>query len=230
MDVVISLGIMALFFICSRVMVRYAFVLWNKVTKDSARTAKWRQAFEKPLRMFFLLLGSYLAIRYLLEPHGAASIVLSRLFRSSVIILMGWGMYVVSAQSSALLEDIGKRFGLDETSMLIPFLSKVIRFFIIVVVIALVGAEWGFSINGLAAGMGLGSLAIALAAKETLGNIFGGIVIILEKPFSKGDWILTPTVEGVVEDITFRSTKIRTFADAMVTVPNAALADQPITN
>lgn len=73
-------------------------------------------------------------------------------------------------------------------------------------------------------------MAIALAAKDTLGNILGGIIIILEKPFSKGDWILTPSVEGVVEDITFRSSKIRTFADAVVTVPNSTLADQPITN
>ncbi|MFP3442198.1 mechanosensitive ion channel, partial [Pantoea sp. SIMBA_133] len=56
------------------------------------------------------------------------------------------------------------------------------------------------------------------------------IVIITEKPFSIGEWIKTPSVEGVVEDITFRSTKIRTFAQALVTVPNARLANENITN
>ncbi|MNZ60850.1 Low conductance mechanosensitive channel YnaI [compost metagenome] len=123
-----------------------------------------------------------------------------------------------------------KRFGLDETSMLIPFLSRTLRVIVVILIVTIVGSEWGFSINGVVAGMGLGSLAIALAAKDTLSNILGGIVLILEKPFSKGDWILTPTTEGFVEDITFRSSKIRTFADALVTVPNSTLANQPITN
>jgi MscS family membrane protein len=60
--------------------------------------------------------------------------------------------------------------------------------------------------------------------------MFGGMVIFLDKPFTIGDWISTPSVEGTVEDITFRSTKIRTFAHALVTVPNATLANEPITN
>lgn len=60
--------------------------------------------------------------------------------------------------------------------------------------------------------------------------MFGGIVIIMEKPFRIGDWIMTPSVEGTIEEITFRSTKIRTFSDALVTVPNATLANESITN
>ena len=57
-------------------------------------------------------------------------------------------------------------------------------------------------------GLGLGGLAFALAAKDAIGNLFGGLVIITEKPFTIGDWILTPSVEGTVETITFRSTRI----------------------
>lgn len=146
------------------------------------------------------------------------------------IILAGWGVYNVSAASSSVLEVISKRLGLDETSMMIPFLSKVVRFVVAVLIVTLVGSEWGFSINGVVAGMGLGSLAVALAAKDTLGNIFGSVVIILENPFSKGDWILTPDVEGMVEDITFRSTQIRTFVDALDIMPKATLAAHSITN
>ncbi|WP_308437234.1 mechanosensitive ion channel domain-containing protein [Virgibacillus salexigens] len=63
-----------------------------------------------------------------------------------------------------------------------------------------------------------------------MANLFGGIIIITEKPFTIGDWILTPSVEGTVEDISFRSTKIRTFAQALVTVPKATLANESITN
>ncbi|WP_168929008.1 mechanosensitive ion channel family protein [Paenibacillus dokdonensis] len=230
MDMLIAFGIMFVFFIINRLLVTYVFAFINKKFKAGEQTLMWRQAFEKPLRLFIVLLGVYLGLNYLLPPLWLTAIMLDRWFRSAVIILVGWGLLVLSNQSSFLLEEISKKIRLDDSSMLIPFLSKVLRFVVFVLIITLVASEWGFSINGVVAGMGLGSLALALAAKDTLGNIIGGIVIILEKPFSKGDWILTPSVEGFVDDITFRSTKIRTFADALVTVPNATLSGQPITN
>jgi MscS family membrane protein len=88
----------------------------------------------------------------------------------------------------------------------------------------------GITMYGFIAGLGLGGLAFALAAKDALANIFGGIVIIMEKPFSIGDWVQTPSVEGTVEGISFRSTRFRTFTQSLVTVPNSILANQPITN
>lgn len=230
MDVLIAFGIMAVFFIVNRLLVTYVFSMINKKFKAEENALMWRHAFEKPLRLFIMLLGVYWGLEYLLPGGWSTAIMLDRWFRSAVIILTGWGLLVLSNQSSFLLEEISKKIRLDDSSMLIPFLSKVLRFVVFVLIITLVASEWGFSMSGVIAGMGLGSLAIALAAKDTLGNIIGGIVIILEKPFSKGDWILTPSVEGFVEDITFRSTKIRTFADAFVTVPNATLSGQPITN
>jgi MscS family membrane protein len=96
--------------------------------------------------------------------------------------------------------------------------------------VVLVAHEWGYDINGFIAGLGLGGLAIALAAKDALANIFGGVVIIMEKPFSIGDQIQTPTVEGKVEDISFRSTRFRNAEHALVTVPNSTLANEAITN
>lgn len=114
--------------------------------------------------------------------------------------------------------------------MIIPFLSKVLRFLIIAITIAVILAEWGYNVNGLVAGLGLGSLAVALAAQDTLSNLIAGIIIVTEKPFSKGDWIRTDTVEGMVEDISFRSSKIRTFADSVVIIPNSVLGKAAITN
>lgn len=227
----IAIAIMALFALFSKGLVKLAFALLNRRSSPaSARGELWRQVLERPFRWLFTLIGVYMGLKYLLPRSWEIAAGLNPLFRSGVIALSGWGMYILSAQSSVMLEGLSRKIRLDDASMLIPFLSKVLRIVVVILTVALIGAEWGFSINGLVAGMGLGSLAVALAAKDTLGNIIGGIVIILEKPFAKGDWILTPTAEGVVEDITFRSTKIRTFADAVITLPNAALADQPITN
>ncbi|GIP49127.1 mechanosensitive ion channel [Paenibacillus timonensis] len=230
-DAGIALGIMALFALFSKGFVKLSFVLLNRGNSStSTRGELWRQVLERPFRWLFTLIGIYMGLKYLLPRSWEIAAGLDPLFRSCVIALIGWGMYILSAQSSVMLEGLSRKIKLDDASMLIPFLSKVLRIVVVILTVTLIGAEWGFSINGLVAGMGLGSLAVALAAKDTLGNIIGGIVIILEKPFAKGDWILTPTAEGVVEDITFRSTKIRTFADAVITLPNAALADQPITN
>ena len=66
--------------------------------------------------------------------------------------------------------------------------------------------------------------------EESSTNLFGGMVIVLDKPFSIGDWVQTSDIEGVIEEITFRSTKIRTFAEAIVTVPNSKLANSNIIN
>ncbi|MCP4726556.1 MAG: mechanosensitive ion channel family protein, partial [bacterium] len=73
-------------------------------------------------------------------------------------------------------------------------------------------------------------LAFALAAKDTVANLFGSVTILLDRPFVVGDWIETPSIEGTVEDIRLRSTQIRTFANAQVTVPNSTLANSAITN
>jgi MscS family membrane protein len=103
---------------------------------------------------------------------------------------------------------------------------------IVVIVIGgmVVVQEWDFDITGIVTGLGLGGLAFALAAKDTLSNIFGLLMIITDKPFKIGDWIKTPHVEGTVEDIGFRSVKVRTFAQALVSVPNSIIANNTITN
>jgi len=230
LDLGIAVGIFLLFNLFRRLFVRFLFKFLMRRLARLELAARVLEAFEKPLRGLFVLLGAYLAILYYVPAHWIFLFVVHKLFRSGMILLIGAGLYNLSAASSLFMEGILKRFGGDDSSMLIPFLSKAVRFVVIVIAITAVISEWGFNINGVVAGMGLGSLALALAAKDTLGNIFGGVIIILEKPFSKGDWILTPSIEGVVEDITFRSSKIRTFADALVTVPNSTLADQPITN
>ena len=67
-------------------------------------------------------------------------------------------------------------------------------------------------------------------AQDAFSNLFGGMIIVLDRPFAKGDWIQTPQVEGIVEDITFRSTKVRTFTMSVATIPNSKLANEEIIN
>ncbi|HZW67094.1 MAG TPA: mechanosensitive ion channel family protein, partial [Pseudogracilibacillus sp.] len=114
--------------------------------------------------------------------------------------------------------------------ILIPFLSRALQFITIIIGASIVLQEFDYHIGGLITGLGIGGLAISLAAKDALANLFGGVVIVTEKPFTINDWIMTPSVEGTVEDISFRSTKVRTFDQALVVVPNATLSNEAITN
>jgi MscS family membrane protein len=90
--------------------------------------------------------------------------------------------------------------------------------------------SFGFDISTLLASLGIGGLAVAFAAKETIANIFGCISIIADDMFQQGDWIVTPKGEGTVIDVGLRSTKIRTFDNAVIFLPNAYVASIDVRN
>jgi MscS family membrane protein len=85
-------------------------------------------------------------------------------------------------------------------------------------------------VTGVLASLGIGGLAFALAAKDTVSNIFGSLMIIFDRPFHIGDWIKAGDMEGTVEEIGFRSTKIRTFAKTLISVPNNVIANMALDN
>ncbi len=182
-------------------------------------------AFEGPSRTLILITGLYLALAYLGLP-GSVMDIINTLFRSAIIILISSGFY--NLVGGPAVTEIGVRLEVEKT--IVGFVTKVFRFIIIALTITIIAQEWDYDVSGFIAGLGLGGLAFALAAQDAAKNIFGGIVILLDKPFAVGDWILTPSVEGTVEEMTFRSTKVRTFANALVTVPNAVVANEAITN
>ena len=116
------------------------------------------------------------------------------------------------------------------TKHLLPYSKKVLKGLITIAVILLFLQNSGFNVTSLLASLGIGGIAIALAAKETLSNFFGGFTVIVDKPFSVGDWIICNEVEGTVEDIGFRSTKVKTFYDSLLTIPNSVISDSIIDN
>ncbi|MFA9557277.1 mechanosensitive ion channel family protein [Evansella sp. AB-rgal1] len=230
-EIGIALGIIILFHVFRKLFTTYIFKLILRMSRKvpTEMLTNVLLSFEKPIRVFFTFIGFYAAFLYLPFPEAfnepAKSIIMS-----FVIINIAWGLYNLSASTSTVFVKIGDRLNLEVDDILLPFISKLIRFAIVAMALSIIADLWGYNVNGFVAGLGLGGLAFALAAQDSISNFFGGVVIITEKPFSIGDWIATPSVEGTVEDITFRSTKIRTFAQALVTVPNSKLANEAITN
>lgn len=226
-----SAAVLLFFLAFKNVFARWTLKLLKKLTikTGSDLVEKIFLSFEGPIKVFFVVLGIYAAAGFLpLEPSWRA--LVTKFFRSAAVVLLFWGLYSFEDIHSILFENLQQRLGLQFDRILIPFLSKFLRAVTVLIGLTIVAQEWGYNINGLIAGLGLGGLAVALAAKDALANLFGGVVIITDRPFTVGDWIQTPRVEGVVEDINFRSTRIRTFTDALATVPNSVLANEPITN
>ncbi|MDY6826732.1 MAG: mechanosensitive ion channel family protein [Bacillota bacterium] len=182
-------------------------------------------AFENPLKKLILVIGFYIALLSL--PLGpAVDAVIGNIFRSLLIVFIAAGFYNLVGGDA--YHKLSEKLSVEKT--VAGFATKALRFIIIALAVAIIAQEWDYDVNGFIAGLGLGGLAVALAAKDALANIFGGLVILLDKPFAVGDWISSPSVEGTVEEMGFRSTRVRTFANAQVTVPNASLANDPITN
>ncbi len=111
-----------------------------------------------------------------------------------------------------------------------PIIRKTVKIFFIIVGAVYVVQALGYSISGVVAGLGIGGLAVAMAAKDTLSNFFGSIMILSDRPFRVGDWIRADQNEGVVEEIGFRSTRIRTFPKTLITIPNSIIAAAAIDN
>lgn len=224
-----ALAIVLGFYILSRIVSRYilGFLLHLTRKTKTEYDNKLVESFRKPVAWIIICLGLYLAALYLLANPEYKTFA-SQLFRSAVIVFISHGLYNMVSSTSGLITKIGSVYDLDK--MFLALLSKTLRGIIIALSFTVLMNEWGYDITGFIAGLGIGGLAFALAAQDTAANLFGGFVILVEKPFTIGDWIVASDVEGTVEDITFRSTKIRTFAQALVTVPNSVLAKEPITN
>lgn len=188
---------------------------------------KVRDGIRNTLHNLIMILAVYLSFSILpltAEYHH----FMVKLVRVATVLIIAWKLHdLVDVYG---IEKLSKKIDIKIDRVLIPLIKNFVKLLIIAFTISIIAQEWGYNVSGFVAGLGLGGLAIALAAKDALSNIFGGIIIVTDKPFSIGDWIYTPSVEGTVEDISFRSTKVRTFANSIVTVPNSTLANEPITN
>ncbi len=114
--------------------------------------------------------------------------------------------------------------------LLIPMVSKSLKVLVIVVGTIFAADNLNINVTNLLAGLGLGGLAFALAAKDLVGNFFGSLTILLDRPFHIGDWIIIGDVEGTVEQVGFRSTRVRTFYNSVITLPNALLTTTKVDN
>ncbi len=128
---------------------------------------------------------------------------------------------------------LGERAALTESKLddqFVPLFRKATKVLIVIAGVLVMLQNLNVNVMSLVAGLGIGGLAVALAAKDSIANLFGSIMIFTDRPFTIGDWVKVEEVEGKIEAVGFRSTRIRTLADTIVTMPNARFMEAKIEN
>ena len=144
--------------------------------------------------------------------------------------LLTWAIYSILNNSITIYaQNLLERYQNVRKEMIV-FILKIIKVILILVVILFLFTQLGIDVKAILASLGVGGIAIALAAKDTLANFFASLNIMTDNSFSQGDWIKTDDFEGTVVDIRMRTTRIRTFDNAMITVPNSQIANAHILN
>lgn len=224
-------------FLCLFTAIRYIYrrFLFNLIHSFAVKSSfpydeQILEAFEKPINVVLYVGGVYMALIY--APHNIMenTIFIDRVLRSTIVLSFFWGCYNLSDTTHGMMLDLLNHIGIRTEEALSNIFSTIIRIIIVVLGFVTIAKEWNYDISGFVASLGIGSLAVAFAAKDSLANVFGSLIIILDKPFKIGDWITANGIEGTVEKISFRSTCIRTFPQELVYVPNSLLSNTPITN
>lgn len=230
-DIIIAIGIILFFRIFSGSF-SYIIIRMFKIKDNKAKKIK-QSAFYSPLKVFFIILGFYLAIVFLKKPLDISNEVMIIAYRTFIIIttiVFAKGLATSFTPKSSLYKKMKEKTNPNVEDSMFDFALKVIRFIIYIVAGFIIISVLGINLNGLVAGLGLGGVIITLAAQDTAKNLFGGLVVFLDKPFVVGDWIQMDNFEGTVEDITFRSTRVRTFENSIANIPNSIIANASIIN
>lgn len=196
---------------------------------DAAIFESYLSQIAQPLSLALLVIVLRVLVRSLQFPLEY-SYYIQGSFSLAQIVFLTYVAYKLVNIVGAYMDSWAQASGSSLNPQLNVLLRKTARIFIVLVGVWLFTEDIGWNITGVIAGLSLGGLAIALAAQDTLKNVFGSMMILVDKPFKIGDWIITEGIEGKVEDIGFRSTRIRTFYNSLITVSNAKIADMNIDN
>ena len=186
------------------------------------------QSFSVPAQRMVWFSGIYLALASLPWAIQGMPKLLLMVYRMAMTLCICEGLYLASDVASLLLKSCSEEIRSNKT--LLSLLDTAYKVLVVILGVATLAQESGFPIGSIVAGAGLIGLTISLAAQETASNIFSGIVILVDKPFAVGDWIIAGDVEGEVIDINFRSIKIRGLDKSVSILTNSKVCSSTIVN
>ena len=226
-----ALLVLVVFFIFKRVLVRGALGILRRIAQQRSESmmANVLDAFTLPLQALFMLLGVYFATEVLTLPEEIDAFAVEAISIAAGFCVF-WALFRAVEPLGVSLNRLVGRFGAGLGDDLRQFFIRGVKTLIVVIGGVIILENWGIDVSAFLGGLGLAGMAVALAAKDSVANIFGGLTIFADNLYKRGDWIETPHFEGTVEVVGLRATKVRTFAKALVTMPNAQIVDSPVIN
>ncbi len=195
------------------------------------------EAAREPFGAFILLFGLEMATQVLiggLERFRVISVLVTGTFEVALGVILIWTFYRLVNVAAAFFENVVLAHDSSLSPQLTPLFSNTLRVIILTIGALTLLSSLHVNVVSLLAGLGVGGIAVALALQDPLGNFFGSITLIADRSFRIGDWIqmgtTTNRVDGIVEEIGFRSTRVRTFSRTRLTIPNSMLCKDIIEN
>ena len=227
-QILIGIGIFFIFLIFRGIISK---VIIKRLENLSKRTSNklddtFVHAMVGPTRFLPIVIGFFIA-SYYMSFGEEGKVAIDTINRTLITVLIFWVIHQIVEPVSYILSGLDKML----TRELIGWIIKSLKIFIFILGLAAVLELWGIKIGPIIAGLGLFGVAVALGAQDLFKNLISGILVLVEKRFKIGDWILVEgTIEGVVEKIGFRSTVIRKFDKSLAIIPNFQFAENSVVN
>lgn len=227
----LTMGVLIFIGLVMRQLTRLAAFILKQATSRTAAT--WDDELVEALTGPVTHLGTtgiWFASLHLLGITGPAYTIIAFLIKGAFFINLAYLAYNLAGFLGSMLEKrvVAKRQDINHG--LLRLLKQTMKILALVFCLLLGAQNMGMDVASLIAGLGIGGLAFALAAKDTLANLFGSIMIMIDRPFRVGDFIVAKGSEGTVEEIGFRCTRIRTPGNSLITIPNSELVMANIDN
>ena len=223
-DLQIAIAVLLFFVIFRTIFSRIIIKIYYKIIRNKKNPKE--SSMYRPLNILFVLIGVYCMIK-ILPTNKQVLFVMNKIYKLVVI------YYVLKIVTNLINNDskIFQSFFKDPTNKTVNmFMCKIIRCVIWIIYIFICISEIGYDLSGLLTALGLGSAALALAAQDLVKSLISGVSILTDKPFVIGDWIEVEQYQGKVIDITFRSVRIKSFNNSVITIPNSTITSSYVIN
>ena len=234
-NLLIAMGILVLFLIFTPII---CYQLIKLFYKDANKTKKSKyenkqkikkSTIYKSLYLVFLVTGIFTAFKVMdLTPVQDA--FANKMYRIFIIWLVATAIAAIFESRSQILDKANLPINIKRNSIFLSMAGKLIKIVLYIIAGYLSLKEFGFDLGGVATGIGIGSAVLAIAMQDLVKETFAGVLLFMDKPFEIGDWIEVNGTSGAVEDLSLRSTRIRTANDTIVTIANDTLISENIVN
>lgn len=227
--IILCFLIMFFIFAIKKLILKILFIIILKIFKKSHddHSLHLLEKLTRPIILSFYTYGLWLCALISFYPAPVMPIILTLFSIANTIILTWLIITILNGYGVIIISKIAQKSGKKEV---INLMLKIAYFIVIIIAILVILAKLGFDISAIIASLGIGGLAVALAAKDIIANFFASVLVLFDNSFSQGDWVIVDGIEGTIVETGLRKTAIRTFDNSLVFVPNSKIMNANIKN